>query len=537
MAAERFQSRAENEPFRLGRLRTTLQSVLRSFFLEKIGSKFKLVPDDELFVASRELVRYLYLVAHAPHGVFFVGNGLIDDLWHALIIETREYRLFCERLRPGSFLEHSGLKFEDYLRQKPAKEIRDEQLSWLASYFHNFGPLDDATYASLALPTNLVERLGVNEVQGLNAFASELFKRSRQLSEQENSLTLDQYLETVVKPRANELDRDPTQVGEAIVEIFSILRVGQSEKQDGPLLMTNDELENTFAASPTLAFTIWQHFAAVERLSHSSVWKKSQPELWKKLCWGEVLVGLATTHLLRKDPELVQAEFGGEKVRLGGRAPWASGHGFFEKIVVGFRQGSNLLFCVTDFPRPEISIEQVPGIEARKIQLAAFNGTSSVSLMFRSHEISLTDLLQEVDINGELLAPVVPRPASRYVTPELGMVRAVIDDLASSQANAPEEKSAELAGLVRHLSQKCEALRVRRDRLGQDPNAGEEGDAIRFEAHQLVRSAVQAQALMAGGSSLKENSTIARRQLELLWLDAVPQGPELLGRKLRNVRE
>ncbi|NJM10394.1 MAG: hypothetical protein HC883_05960 [Bdellovibrionaceae bacterium] len=38
----------------------------------------------------------------------------MDDLWHALVIETIDYKKLCERLRPGAFVHHSGIPFDEY---------------------------------------------------------------------------------------------------------------------------------------------------------------------------------------------------------------------------------------------------------------------------------------------------------------------------------------------------------------------------------------------------------------------------------------
>lgn len=116
--------------------------------------------------------------------MFFPGDRLMDDLWHALIIETADYRLLCHKLKNGNFIDHSELKYNDYTRTKGAHELHEEQFSWLASYIANFGDISEESYQHLLLAQSLADRLSVTR-EKLNQIGQELIKNANlQLSSQ-----------------------------------------------------------------------------------------------------------------------------------------------------------------------------------------------------------------------------------------------------------------------------------------------------------------------------------------------------------------
>lgn len=58
----------------------------------------------------RELMRHLYMRVHTKtRRPLHAGSGL-DDLWHALIVETATYRAVCEMLG-GGFVDHASGEF------------------------------------------------------------------------------------------------------------------------------------------------------------------------------------------------------------------------------------------------------------------------------------------------------------------------------------------------------------------------------------------------------------------------------------------
>ncbi|MEU6122534.1 hypothetical protein [Streptomyces sp. NPDC047123] len=95
----------------------------------------------------RECLRYLYLVSRHPDrlgGLFLPVEQDIDEIWHYLILQTREYRELCEQRLPGGhFIHHRSVSYDAY-QQEPGRETAaEEALRWLPLYTAAFGPYDE----------------------------------------------------------------------------------------------------------------------------------------------------------------------------------------------------------------------------------------------------------------------------------------------------------------------------------------------------------------------------------------------------------
>ncbi|RDI48977.1 hypothetical protein [Nocardia mexicana] len=98
-------------------------------------------------VQVREAVRYLALVSAHPDelgGLFLPVEQAIDEVWHYLILQTREYTDLCEnRLPGGRFIHHRSISYADYGREQPSRETMIEQsLRWIPLYCARFGGFD-----------------------------------------------------------------------------------------------------------------------------------------------------------------------------------------------------------------------------------------------------------------------------------------------------------------------------------------------------------------------------------------------------------
>ncbi|GAB7035123.1 hypothetical protein AB0G35_05425 [Streptomyces sp. NPDC021749] len=101
------------------------------------------------FVARQvtECLRYLYLVSRYRDrlgGLFLPVEQDIDEIWHYLILQTREYRELCEQRLPGRyFIEHRSIAYEDYQREPGREQVIEEALRWIPLYCAEFGPFDE----------------------------------------------------------------------------------------------------------------------------------------------------------------------------------------------------------------------------------------------------------------------------------------------------------------------------------------------------------------------------------------------------------
>ncbi|MET7363759.1 hypothetical protein ABZS76_35675 [Streptomyces sp. NPDC005562] len=126
----------------------------------------------------RECLRYLYLVSRHPDrlgGLFLPVEQDIDEIWHYLILQTREYRDLCEQRLPGGhFIHHRSVSYDAY-QQAPGRETAaEEALRWIPLYTAAFGPYDDAALPHWTVVRFLHDELGMSLHQiGSLAGASE----------------------------------------------------------------------------------------------------------------------------------------------------------------------------------------------------------------------------------------------------------------------------------------------------------------------------------------------------------------------------
>lgn len=114
-----------------------------------------------------ECLKYLYLISRYPErlaGLFLPVEQAIDEVWHYLILQTREYRELCEERLPGRFfIHHRSLPFEDYQQKQPSREqALAEALRWLPLYREEFGPFDEGALPHWTMVRFLNQHLGLS---------------------------------------------------------------------------------------------------------------------------------------------------------------------------------------------------------------------------------------------------------------------------------------------------------------------------------------------------------------------------------------
>ncbi|MGW2339135.1 hypothetical protein [Streptomyces sp. NPDC001661] len=94
-----------------------------------------------------ECLRYLYLVSKYRErlsGLFLPVEQAIDEIWHYLILQTREYVALCEERLPGRyFIHHRSIAYEDYQAEPGREQAAEEALRWIPLYCREFGPFDE----------------------------------------------------------------------------------------------------------------------------------------------------------------------------------------------------------------------------------------------------------------------------------------------------------------------------------------------------------------------------------------------------------
>ncbi|MFI0979884.1 hypothetical protein ACH4SP_23135 [Streptomyces sp. NPDC021093] len=113
-----------------------------------------------------ECLRYLYLVSRHREqlsGLFLPVEQDIDEIWHYLILQTREYRALCEERLPGGFfVEHRSIAYEDYQEEPGRERALEEALRWIPLYCREFGPFDEGALPHWTIVRFLHERMGLS---------------------------------------------------------------------------------------------------------------------------------------------------------------------------------------------------------------------------------------------------------------------------------------------------------------------------------------------------------------------------------------
>ncbi|GGZ34899.1 hypothetical protein GCM10010387_31170 [Streptomyces inusitatus] len=110
-----------------------------------------------------ECLRYLYLISRHPTelgGLFLPVEQHIDEIWHYLILQTREYRELCEERLPGGFfIQHRSIGYTAYQQEPGRERAIEEALRWIPLYCREFGPFDEGALPHWTIVRFLHERM------------------------------------------------------------------------------------------------------------------------------------------------------------------------------------------------------------------------------------------------------------------------------------------------------------------------------------------------------------------------------------------
>ncbi|WP_030024240.1 hypothetical protein [Streptomyces monomycini] len=113
-----------------------------------------------------ECLRYLYLVSRHREqlsGLFLPVEQDIDEIWHYLILQTREYREWCEQRLPGRFfIEHRSIGYDAYQQEPGREQAIEEALRWIPLYVREFGPFDEGALPHWTIVRFLHDQLSMS---------------------------------------------------------------------------------------------------------------------------------------------------------------------------------------------------------------------------------------------------------------------------------------------------------------------------------------------------------------------------------------
>ncbi|QRK05685.1 hypothetical protein JQX13_36890 [Archangium violaceum] len=147
-----------------------LRALLDDAFFSGVVRHFVRTTGGEPTYVERQVIeclKYLYLISRYPErlaGLFLPVEQAIDEVWHYLILQTREYRQLCEERLPGRFfIHHRSLPYEDYQQSQPGREqMLEEALRWLPLYREEFGPFDEGALPHWTMVRFLHQQLGLS---------------------------------------------------------------------------------------------------------------------------------------------------------------------------------------------------------------------------------------------------------------------------------------------------------------------------------------------------------------------------------------
>ena len=499
-------------PFKFGAGQTCLATIFGTKAIERVRLKFSSYEVPHLAVGLRELARFLFLGAYAPSTIFFPGDELVDNLWHSFIVETREYRELCERIRPGSFLDHSGIKYADYLKKKTPDEMHEEQLSWLASYFQCFGPIDEPAFAILNLAQSLAKHssCGLDE---LNSLAQSLIRVTSQNAK--STFNYENFLKNEIALNAHLIDQNPIILCGFIRQLAG--EAGRSGSELNPF--TNSHLESLFGVSAALAFTFWQHLAACERLANHVDWQSKNLNVWNGIRDGQALCGLATTNLAKPGGASLRGIETPDGFLINGEAPWVCGFSIFDYLLVGFETEDSICFATVPFPS-RLAQTSVGAIEVVPQKMSCLNGSATVAMKFSAFVVA-NEFLVSRRFKSD---PPVGR-TSKYVIPEIGIAQEGILEVSKLVENSKHPRHAIANSMLPILQSRLDNLRLMR-------SASAPMDELISARDELNRDVVRIWGLALGANAIVKDNPVSRVHLELQLLDIVLQPAVVLQRKI-----
>lgn len=151
------------------------------FVVSRLEKKGIAAPD----VCAIETLKFLVISTFGGSS-FLHGDERIDSAWHEFILETKRYKALCEAIRPGNFLEHTGIEYSDYEQQVIPQQLHAEELSFLANYIENFGDFTESTVTYWTTCHDVRKRMGWTLTE-LNQLGREYHREATAAEEIERS--------------------------------------------------------------------------------------------------------------------------------------------------------------------------------------------------------------------------------------------------------------------------------------------------------------------------------------------------------------
>ena len=238
----------------------------------------------------------------------------------------------------------------------------------------------------------------------------------------------------VLFPRAQETDRAPSVPSENLRALRDAGLLGLHGPPDVPGGLGADHaagrpvLEAVAGGCGATSFVWAQHHGAVRRVRAGD--GPARPTWLPRLCDGSTLAGIGFAYLRRPGPPAVRAERSANGWRIDGEAPWITGWGLIDVLIVMARAADGSVLTAA-IDRPGERRELHAGDPQA---LAVMGATRTVSLAFDGLEVGDDDVVGVLDHAGwdrrDRVGSSMPAPAP------LGIADRAIG-LLSERASAP----------------------------------------------------------------------------------------------------
>ncbi|GAA1869823.1 hypothetical protein [Asanoa iriomotensis] len=114
-----------------------------------------------LGVQVEECLRFLSIASEVG-GCFIPLSKEIDEIWHALVVQTRSYAQLCERLPGKAFVHHESLKLSAYAETVGRSAAVREFVAWIPRYVGRFGDFTEERAQYWRVCTFLRVELGLS---------------------------------------------------------------------------------------------------------------------------------------------------------------------------------------------------------------------------------------------------------------------------------------------------------------------------------------------------------------------------------------
>lgn len=254
-------------------------------------------------------------------------------------------------------------------------------------------------------------------------------------------------------------------------------------------------------------FVTTQHHLPVRSLLASS--NGSLQERWlRPLASGDVLAGIALAHLRRRGASVSGTRAPGGW-RVSGDVPWLTSWGLAELVLLGFRDGDDVVFAL-------VPARDQPGFTAgAPLALAAMQAARTVTVTLRDYAVSDGDVVDRQPF--EAWAQRDAATTANATPAVFGLLAAVVSRLAAEGGRRGEPAT---TGLAERLAEDSSAVRAQAYALVDDVPADErvaDRLALRATALDLLTTATTGLVAAGAGASMSLDHPAQRWAREALF--------------------